>query len=198
MDEKDTKRELRFLKVSEVRVSKGDNDDEPAMISGYAAVFNKLSEEMGCFREKILPGAFTKTIKNDDIRALVDHDSSRILGRNTAGTLALTEDDKGLKVDITPPDTSIGRDILVSIERGDVSGMSFGFQTINDEWNTVDGEEVRTLTEVKLFDVSPVTFPAYPDTSVAVRSRDKWKEQNKPASCKQRMRMRLELEAANN
>lgn len=166
--------ELRYLNATELRIDQ--KDDEPAKIVGYSAVFNKLSEDLGGFREIISPGAFKNTIKKDDIRALVDHDSSRILGRNTAGTLTLAEDKTGLLVEITPPDTQIGRDIVTSIERGDVTGMSFGFRTISDAWSTVDEEEIRELREVKLFDVSPVTFPAYPDTTVATRSLQKHKK----------------------
>lgn len=186
--------ERRILPVSEMRIVRAD--DKLPKIIGYAAVFNKLSEDFYGWREKIAQGAFTNTIKTDDIRALVDHDSSKILGRNTAGTLMLEENTKGLKVTITPPDTNIGRDIVTSIERGDISGMSFGFKTITDEWNTKDKEEIRTLKEVKLFDVSPVTFPAYPDTTIGTRSFEQRKEQNKPEGHKDRMKMQLDLEAA--
>jgi len=168
---KNDSRETRSFAVAELRLSK--KEGEPTRIVGYAAVFDKLSEDFGGWREQIAPGAFAKTIKNDDIRALVDHDSGRIIGRNSAGTLTLSEDKEGLKVEILPPDTQVGRDIVTSIERGDVSGMSFGFRTITDNWRTVDEEEIRTLEEVKLFDVSPVTFPAYPDTDVGVRSYEK-------------------------
>jgi HK97 family phage prohead protease len=161
---------------SEIRIVEADGKP---VISGYAAVFDKLSEDMGGWREKIAKGAFTKTLaSDDDIRALIDHDSSLILGRKKANTLSLREDDKGLFVEIVPPDTTVGRDILVSIRRGDITGMSFGFNTISDSWNMENGVNIRTLTETKLFDVSPVTYPAYPDTSVAVRSMEQWLKQS--------------------
>ena len=151
---------------------------KPDRIVGHAAVFNSLSEDLGGLREIILPGAFTKTLKDkDDVRALVDHDPSKILGRTTAGTLELREDKKGLAVDIDTPDTTVGRDIVESIGRKDVSKMSFGFRTIEDRWITKDGEDVRELVAAKLYDVSPVTFPAYAgtDTTIAKRSHDAWK-----------------------
>ena len=149
-----------------------DDGGEP-VIGGYAAVFDSLSEEMFGFRERVLPGAFTNTLKGKpDVRALIDHDSSKILGRTTAGTLTIKEDDRGLAVRITPPDTTAGVDVLKSIRRGDIDQMSFAFQTVTDQWHTEDGEEIRELVEVRLFDVSVVTFPAYPDTSVSVRSND--------------------------
>ncbi len=183
--------ERRFIKASELRITGGD--DKPKKIVGYAAVFNKLSEELWGFREKIAPGAFTNTLKNgDDVRALLNHDPSMVIGRNTSGTLKLEQNTKGLKVTIKPADTQAGRDILVSLERGDVDGMSFGFRTITDSWRTIDGEEVRTLEEVELFDVSVVTYPAYPDTSVAVRSLEHAKEAAKPKML-DILRRRIEL-----
>jgi len=165
------KRELerRSFPVQELRVV---SEGEAPRIVGYAAVFDELSENLGGFREKIRPGAFKKTVKESDIRALWNHDSNFVLGRTAADTLELTEDEHGLKIDITPPDTQWARDLMVSIERGDVSQMSFGFRTIRDEWSNQDDERetIRELIEVRLFDVSPVTFPAYPQTEVQLRS----------------------------
>ena len=163
-------KEIRSAAVKELRVH--DDGDGP-VIAGYAAVFDSLSEDLGGFRERVLPGAFTDTLQGKpDVRALIDHDSSKILGRTTAGTLAIKEDGKGLSVRINPPDTTAGSDILKSIKRGDIDQMSFAFQTVTDRWHTEDEEEIRELVEVKLFEVSIVAFPAYPDTSVAVRSND--------------------------
>ena len=142
----------------------------PGTIAGHAAVFNSLSVNLGGFREKIDPGAFKRTIKESDIRALFNHDANQVLGRNKAATLRLTEDEQGLAIEIDPPDTQAARDLTVLIERGDVSQMSFGFRTITDRWETQGGEQIRTLEEVDLFDVSPVTFPAYPETDVALRA----------------------------
>lgn len=151
-------------------------------IRGYAAVFNKLSEDLGGFREKIDPGTFKDSIGRDDIRALFNHDANYVLGRNKAGTLTLTEDEKGLSIEIDPPDTQYARDLQESIKRGDISQMSFGFVTLKDSWEydrkKPERDVVRTLQEVRLFDVSPVTYPAYPQTSVKVR--DYLSNLNKP------------------
>ena len=147
-------------------------DDGKKRIVGYAAVFNKLSEDLGGFREQIAPGAFDDAVKDGaDVRALVDHDTAKPIGRTTNGTLRMEQNTKGLKVGIKPADTTAGRDITESIARGDVTGMSFAFRTLEDDWHIQDGQEVRTLRKVELFEVSPVTFPAYPDTSLAMRSR---------------------------
>lgn len=149
---------------------------EPKKIYGHAALFNSLSQDLGGFREQIAPGAFTRAITEDDVRALFNHDANLILGRNISGTLKLMEDSRGLAFEITPPDTQAGRDIVTSIERGDISQNSFGFTTVKDSWDKVGDGVVRTLIEVKLFDVSPVVYPAYLETDVAVRSFNKFLE----------------------
>lgn len=158
--------ERRSVNLLEFRVVEGN--DNPKII-GHAAMFDQLSEPMFDFREKIAPGAFKKSLKNDDIRALFNHDANYPLGRNKAGTLMLKEDKEGLYIEIDPPNTTWARDLQESIRRGDVSQMSFGFTVVKDEWEHKKKDSIRTLQEVKLFDVSPVTFPAYPQTSVAVR-----------------------------
>ena len=164
------KKEVRTVPI-ELRV---EGDDESKKITGHAAVFGKWSEDLGGFREKIREGAFSKTIKEADVRALFNHDPNFVLGRNKAGTLSLEEDKKGLAISIDPPDTQWARDLTTSIERGDITQMSFGFRTVKDQWTTPqDGKEnQRELLEVELFDVSPVTFPAYPQTDVGMRSID--------------------------
>jgi HK97 family phage prohead protease len=170
------KKEIRILKTAELRVLR-DGDNLPK-IEGYAAVFNKNSEDMG-FIERIAPGAFKKSLKTSDVRALFNHDSNIILGRISAGTLDLKEDKKGLFMSVTPPDTQLVRDMVLSpIERGDITQQSFGFNIKSDEWKDLDKDvPIRTITEVdNIFDVSPVTFPAYPDTEVALRSLDNIKK----------------------
>ncbi len=154
--------------MSEIVVSHRDN--ESPKIVGHAAVFNKPSLPLFGFREQIMPGAFTKTILEDDIRALWNHNPDYVLGRNKAGTLRLTEDEFGLRIEIDPPKTSFATDLIESIRRGDVDQMSFGFITRDEKFTETNGELIRTLLDVQLFDVSPVTFPAYPQTDVAVRS----------------------------
>ncbi len=161
--------DIEYRTFSEFRI---DGEPGKRKIVGYAAVFNKLSQNLGMFREKIRPGAFAKTIQESDIRALVDHMPEKIIGRTKNKTLTLAEDEHGLRVEINPPATSYANDLVASIDRGDIDQMSFGFRTIKDEWDETDPKDlVRTLVEVKLFDVSPVTFPAYTQTSVSVRSK---------------------------
>lgn len=162
------KLERRAFTCDELRVL--EQDTEKPKLRGHAAVFNSLSERMYGFREVILPGAFTDAIVNDDVRALWNHNPDYVLGRNRSKTLTLSEDGTGLAVEIDPPDAQWARDLLVSIRRGDVSQMSFGFQVQSERWEKKDGEVIRTLTKLRLFDVSPVTYPAYPATDVSVRS----------------------------
>jgi hypothetical protein len=159
--------ERRSFPIREIRATDGDNPK----ISGYAAVFDELSENLGGFYERIQRGAFASTLETADVRALWNHDSNYPLGRNRAGTLALSEDETGLAFEIDPPDTSYAKDLLVSMRRGDVDQMSFGFITVRDKWEKNGGQVIRTLLEVELFDVSPVTYPAYPTTSATVRSK---------------------------
>lgn len=161
----------RVVVLRDVEIRSGEDGDEP-LISGYGAVFNEWAEIIpGVLREQIAPGAFRRAIKQDDVRALVNHDPNYVLGRNTAGTLNLREDKHGLAVEITPPDTQWARDFMVSMKRGDISQMSFGFRP--SKWTEERGGDdllAITLREVRLFDVSVVTFPAYPQTEAWARS----------------------------
>lgn len=145
-------------------------------VRGYAAVFNSPTDIGGAMTEIIAPGAFSATI-NDDIRALFDHDSGRVIGRSKSGTLRLAEDAHGLAVEIDLPDTNDGRDLTTLLERGDISGMSFGFSVTHDEWDQTGEKPQRTIRSVKLYEVSAVAFPAYADTEIALRSRDKAQEE---------------------
>lgn len=158
-------REVRFIST-ELRVS----DD--GAIEGYAAVFDQWSEDLWGFREIVRQGAFKRTIKQADVRALFNHDSNYVLGRNKADTLTLAEDDHGLRFAATPPDTQWADDLRKSIMRGDIDQGSFQFATVKDRWthNNDDKLDERELLEVKLYDVSVVTFPAYPQTSITARS----------------------------
>lgn len=169
-------RELRTLPLMELRVQR---TDDVSVIEGHAAVFDKWSETLGGifpFKEKVKRGAFMDSLDKDDIRALFNHDPNYVLGRNKSGTLELREDAEGLLVRITPPNTQWARDLQVSIERGDINQMSFGFTVEEDEWRSEDGYDVRELRKVKLYDVSPVTYPAYTATDVGVRGMESYKE----------------------
>ena len=145
--------------------------DSGRRIAGYAAVFGSTADIGDSFREIIAPGAFSGAVSGD-VRALIDHDSGRIIGRTTAGTLRLREDDVGLAVEIDLPDTTDGRDLAVLIERGDVSGMSFGFVVTKQMWDETGPVPTRTIQAVDLREVSVVAFPAYDDTPIALRSLD--------------------------
>jgi len=146
-------------------------DDDKSVIEGYASVFNSKTD-LGRFDEVIEPGAFTRALaEGQDVRALIDHDSGRIIGRTKNGTLELREDAKGLHSRITLPDTQDGRDLSVLIERGDLDAMSFGFSVKGDRWEKHEGRNTRHISDVDLYDVSVVSFPAYDtDVSIALRS----------------------------
>lgn len=165
------KPERRVIPYSELQFKyEKRSEEQPSKIYGQVALFNRMSEEMRGFREQISPGCFKKTLGEADIRALMNHDPNYVLGRNTSGTLKLWEDDIGLNMECEPPDTQWAKDLMVSMQRGDVDQMSFGFRVIKDSWDEVDGEIIRTLIECELFDVSVVTYPAYLMTSASVRS----------------------------
>ncbi|MGA1387901.1 MAG: HK97 family phage prohead protease [Ilumatobacteraceae bacterium] len=164
--------ETRRLTVNDFEVRQGPAGDGMSF-SGYAAVFNSDSEPLP-FIERIMPGAFRKSLKSrNNIRMYLNHDSSMLLATSRAKTLRLEEDQRGLKVEADLPDTTIGRDLSTLIQRGDVDSMSFGFSVPpkGDSWS--DDGSVRELKEVRLYEVSVVTgFPAYQATSASVRSLD--------------------------
>lgn len=153
---------------------RAEGDANGMRLVGYAAVFDTETIIGGMFREVVKPGAFKKTIKDKaDVRALFNHDSNIVLGRTKSGTLKLSEDERGLKVEVDLPDTQQARDLYKQIERGDIDQMSFGFNVVKDSWTRAQNENelpLRELRELRLFDVSPVTFPAYATTEVQARS----------------------------
>lgn len=160
--------EKRYFQEAEMRVE-GESEKK---ITGYAAVFNRQSENLGGFTEIIRPGAFRKAL-DSDVRALFNHDSNYVLGRTTNGTLELEENQTGLKFTATPPDTQWARDLIKSIERGDINQCSFSFSVGKDgeKWTEKKDLALREILEVNYVgDVGPVTFPAYPQTSVQARS----------------------------
>ena len=162
--------EIRHASVQELRAGGG----ELPTLEGYAAVFDEPSEPIGgMFLEFVDRGAFTRSLASGpDVRALVDHAPSKILGRSTAGTLRLREDSHGLLASITPPDTTVGRDIAESVRRGDVSQMSFAFSVVGQAWEEPEGDQLprRHLVDVDLHDVSVVTYPAYTGTEISART----------------------------
>lgn len=144
----------------------------PGVLVGYAAVFNKRSQNLGGFVEQIDPEAFNKSLgDNVPVVARFNHKDDFLLGTTEAGTLVLSKDGTGLRYEVDLPDTSVGRDLAVLATRGDVRYSSFAFQTIADDWGfTEEDFPLRTLRAVKLMDVAPVVSPAYRDTTAGLRS----------------------------
>jgi HK97 family phage prohead protease len=151
----------------------------PGKLAGYAAVYNSHSQDLGGFVERILPGAFRQSLANpDNIRALLEHDPQRLLGRVGSRTLSLAEDTKGLYFELSLPDTSYARDLAVMVERGDIAGCSFGFRVPKggEHWEMRSGQFMRDLSEIQLHEVTITSNPAYLDTSVAKRSMEEWQQ----------------------
>ena len=183
--------ERRTWRNVEFRVSE---PNETPLISGYAAVFDSESEDLGYWtelREEIDPHAFDNVLAtNPDVRGLFNHDDNIVLGRSTAGTLRLSVDARGLKYEIDPPDTQFARDLMVSMRRKDITGSSFTFVCKRDQWtDNPNGSITRRILEFEaLWDVSPVTFPAYPASSSEARSL--------PASMPAELRSKCEARTA--
>ncbi|MBC8266364.1 MAG: HK97 family phage prohead protease [Flavobacteriales bacterium] len=192
--------EKRYFNI-DTRTEK--REDGTTSITGHASVFNHLSEDLGGFREKIAPGAFSDVLDND-VRALVNHDPNLLLARTTSGTLRLAETEDGLQYSFDVPNTTYGNDLVISMERGDLTASSFAFTVQSDTWETNDdGDDIRTINKVKrLYDVSPVTYPAYPDAddlTLAKRSlalhkeREENDKQEKDLVKRSLLRLKIEL-----
>ena len=176
-------RRTRALSDTDVRLVRAD-DGKARGFAGHASVFNSRTAignplTWGWY-EEVAPGAFTKTLAEGDARFLVDHDSRLLVARVSAGDLQLAEDDIGLGVDAElDAELSYVRDLIRNLEKRRITGMSFGFYVVRDDWDTEDVEtsdghtatvEVRTIREVRLLEVSAVTFPAYEDTDAGLRA----------------------------
>ena len=165
--------ERRILQIGKVELRRAGADSKAATIRGYAAKFDTLSEPLYGFREQIAVGAFDGCL-TDDVRALFNHDPNHILGRTASGTCRLSLDSTGLAYEVDLPDTQCARDLAIAIERGDVSQSSFAFRCApnGDTWDeNDDGVVIRTITKfARLYDVSPVTYPAYQDTTTGMRA----------------------------
>lgn len=165
--------ERRFIKDRIRLVKRADGKQS---IVGYGSVFydgtpDTEFELWDDLVERIMPGAFDRAIEEkDDARALFNHDPSRLLGRVSAGTLDLSVDKRGLFYSIAPGETTIHADVRQMIERGDLTGSSFGFFVTDQKWEKEDGKDIRMILGVELFDVGPVTYPAYEGTTTGIRS----------------------------
>ena len=165
-----TDREVRT--VSRGVEIRAETETTPKELSGYAALFDTPAEIAGSFVEIIDRGAFDQAL-GDDVRVLFNHDPNLVLGRTKSGTAALAVDATGLRYRVRPPTTQVGRDVVELVERGDIDGSSFGFRVLKDSWTegvTPNALPVRHIEAVALYDVSPVTQPAYTETTVEARS----------------------------
>ncbi|MFF6925840.1 HK97 family phage prohead protease [Streptomyces californicus] len=179
-----TPTERRDLTLSAADVALRAAEGGARQFFGHAAVFNKRTAignplTWG-FYEEVAEGAFTKTLSEGDSRYLIDHDTRLVVSRVSAGSLRLAQDQIGLAVnsDLDERLSYVG-DLIVNLDNRNITGMSFGFQVVKDDWQTVDVEtvngdtaeaELRIIREVRLFEVSAVTFPAYEDTDAGLRS----------------------------
>ncbi|WP_369899752.1 HK97 family phage prohead protease [Bacillus manliponensis] len=170
--------EKRNLMTDQMEIRESENGTRT--ISGYAVKWEMKSHTMGYFRrfkEQFKRGAFADSLNSDDQLALWSHNTSQVLGRTKNGTLRLFEDDVGLRFELDLPNTTLGNDAYETIKRGDVDGVSFGFQMRKQEWDEANPDNItRTITHAKLLEISPVAFPAYPDSQVSARSHDPYKE----------------------
>ncbi|MCT0477900.1 HK97 family phage prohead protease [Lactococcus cremoris] len=167
------KKETRIFNISQLS-TRAEGEEKSVAIEGYAAVFNSKTSIGGWFDEVIEPGAFSRSLSdNGDIRALFNHNWDNVLGRTKSQTLELREDEKGLNFKVELPDTSVARDLTISMERGDINQCSFGFFITDEEWNYNVEPALRTIKEVELFEISIVSIPAYDDTEASlVRSKE--------------------------
>lgn len=182
--------ERRYVAAVEAPIELEERSAASPTIKGISPPFNSQSVDLGGFREVFAPGAFDAVVgrhRNDprggvDVVALFNHDANHVLGRTTAGTLDLAVREKGLGYSITPPDTTLGRDLVTLIRRGDIYGASFAFSIAKggETWSQQsDGTALRTVTAVsELYDVSVVTRPAYPSSTAALRSLEQWRAEN--------------------
>jgi uncharacterized protein len=163
-------REIRSIPAKELRVV--TRDDGSRAVTGYAILYNSQSVDLGGFREIVAPGSLTRTLReNPDVLCLRDHKSELVLGRTVAGTLTLEDQPTGLSFTVTLPNTTAASDLAESLSRGDVDGCSFGFCVCNDTWlDDSEGNIIRTLLDIDLYEISVTSFPAYPATTAALRT----------------------------
>ncbi|MCK3656579.1 peptidase [Pasteurellaceae bacterium Macca] len=157
----------------EIRSTTLETDSESKKLVGYVVQWNRNSEVLwGEYIEQFAPNAFQQSLASgQDVRALFEHDHTKLLGRTSSGTLKLEEDAIGLRFELMPPDTQLGRDLLVSVERGDIQGMSFGFRTLKNSWDFNVEPNLRTVEQAELIEITVTSIPAYPDSSLEVLKR---------------------------
>lgn len=174
----------------EIRALSNVEQTEENIVEGYALKFNKESRDLGGFIETISPSALDG-VDLSDVRCFLDHDSSKLLGRTSSGTLSLTVDEVGLRFRCVLPNTSVGRDAMELVKRGDLNQCSFGFTVKEDAWTP--GEIMhRSINKIgQLLEISLVSIPAYDDTDVMVASRSMQEAVNELE--KRKLELRLDL-----
>ncbi|MCE9880641.1 HK97 family phage prohead protease [Hafnia paralvei] len=156
---------------TEIRAASLTSQDKK--LTGYVVKWNSRSQVLWDeFVEQFSPNAFQNSLAGGaDVRALYEHDYTALLGRTTSGTLTLAEDATGLRFELTPPDTQLGRDVLTLVDRGDITGMSFGFRALKDQWDSTQTPYVRTVMDAELREITVTSIPAYPESGVEVAKR---------------------------
>lgn len=171
------KLERRSFNIQNMQTRTLNDGSEATVIEGYASVFNSRTNIDGWYEEEIAPGAFNESLsQNKDVRCLFNHDWNYVLGRTSANTLFLEEDSKGLRFEVTLPNTTFANDLKESMSRGDINQCSFGFWVTGQEEDFSGELPLIRITNVELWEVSIVPLPAYDDTEAALRS--KFQEQN--------------------
>ena len=166
-------RSIEYRKTGTIEL----RDGEQPVLAGVAAPYYDGTEGTQYelwpgVSERYAPGCFDESLKQDDIRALFNHDPSNVLGRNRSGTLRLTSTSRGLEYEIDVDDTQVGRDVHKMAKRGDIDGSSCGWYAVKESWSRSGNHEIRTIEKAQLFDVSPVTYPAYAATTAQARGDD--------------------------
>ena len=172
---------------------RSEAEGESRVAAGYAVIYRSKTDIGGMWTEEIAEGAFAETLENEDQRALIDHDTGRLIGRRSSGTLRLKDEAKGVNVEIDLPDTTDGRDLAILLERGDMDGMSFAMRVQEETWDFEQEPPHRTITKARMFEVSAVTFPAYDDTELGLRSLEKARKKKNFDAVKLRHRIKQDL-----
>jgi len=164
-------KEIRTIPIQDLTIRKSETDETKSVVGGYVNKFEQMSEDLGWFKEKVRKGAFVRSLKEQPVLAFWNHNSDIVLGNTENNTLKAWEDEVGLRFELELPDTTAGNDAGKLIERGDVRGVSFGFNTRKEEWDETDkNNPIRTLVDVQLYEISPTPLPAYTQSNVSARA----------------------------
>lgn len=166
----------QFFPSVELRAYKTEEEESRMLVEGYAIVFNSESRDLGGFTEVVKENALDKALeRNTDVLALYGHDYQNVLGRQSADTLQLKKDERGIKFTLDLPNTQLGRDVYTLVERGDLKGNSFGFTVEKDSWDKKGDKVIRTIEQVRdLFEISIVSLPAYEATELTKRNYEEF------------------------